>query len=74
MDGDLERAIGRLEGGQEEIKERLDRLTAIIRGDDGLEPRLRKVESDMVKVKTISTVISSIAATVISVGISIFKK
>ena len=73
-DKQLERAIGRLEAGQEEIKSRLDRLRADMYGEDGLEARIRNNEQDITKIKAVSGVISALVAGGISLAASFFKR
>ena len=64
---DIERTLGRIEQKIDDLGDRMDRHADSIYKEGGVEPRLRDVEGDVIKIKGISAAI----AVITSLGVSI---
>ena len=71
---DIERTLGRVLEGIENIKSQLTQVHNDLYGDGGIEPRIRGVEGDMGKVKLTASLLSFVVSILSVLGIRLFGK
>ena len=71
---DIERTLGRILEGIENIKTQLVQTHKDLYGDGGIEPRIRDVENDMGKVKLTASLLSFVVSLFSALGLKIFWK
>ena len=70
----MERTLGRVLEGIENIKVQLTQIHKDLYGDGGIEPRVRNVENDMGKVKITASLLAFVVSIFSAIGLKLFGK